>query len=94
MAAKKIMRHASALKAHRKSLVHQQQNTQMRSAVRTLTNKVLKAVSEKKIDEAKAQFQVAQAAWHKAAKNGIFHDKAVSRKISRLASRVQSLAKS
>ena len=94
MPAKKIMRHASGLKAHRKSLARKEQNFKIRSTVRTLSKSVLKAVSEKNADAAKTAFREAQAAWQKAAKRGIFHKNAASRSISRLASRVAALAKS
>jgi len=93
MAQAKTMRHASALKAHRKSLARQAQNARVRSRVRTLTNNVLKALSEKNIDSAKTQFKVAQSAWQKAAKKGVFHANVASRKISRLSNRIQTLAK-
>lgn len=87
------MRHASALKAHRKSLAHKEQNTKVRSAVRTLTAKVLADIRAKNVDAAKKGFVVAQSAWHKAAKTGIFSKNLASRKISRMASQLASLAK-
>jgi small subunit ribosomal protein S20 len=93
MAAKKIMRHASALKAQRKSLARQEQNYQVRSKIRTLTNSVLKAIGEKNVGVAKTRFVEAQAAWNKAANRGIFHQNAAARSISRLASRLSVLAK-
>jgi small subunit ribosomal protein S20 len=94
MANKKIMRHASALKAHRQSEARRAQNTKIRSRVRTLTTKVTNAISSKKIDEAKSLFVAAQSAWQKAAKTGVFSRNAASRKISRLASQIASLSKS
>lgn len=93
MATKKIMRHASGLKAHRQSLKRQAQNYQVRSRVRTLTNGVLKAIGEKNIELAKKGFLEAQSAWKKAANKGVFHENAASRTISRLASRLAVLAK-
>lgn len=91
--AKKIMRHASALKAHRKSLARLAQNTQVRSRVRTLTRNVVKEIEAKNLDAAKTQFKIAQAAWQKAAKRGIFTVNAASRKVSRLASRIAAISK-
>ena len=91
--AKKTMRHASALKAHRQSLAHRTKNVQIRSKVRTLTAKVLKELEGKNLDTAKAAFRTAQAAWQKAAKQGVFTKNAASRKISRLANRIAAVAK-
>lgn len=93
MAAKKPTRHASALKAKRQAQARREHNTEIRSKVRTLTNSVLKAVSEKNSDLAKKSFQAAQAAWAKAAKTGVFHKNVAARKVSRLAVKVASLAK-
>ncbi len=90
---KKTMRHASALKAHRQSLAHRLKNTQIRSRVRTLTNKAIKDLQEKKLDAAKASFRVAQSAWQKAAKHGVFSKNAAARKISSLSSRLAALTK-
>jgi small subunit ribosomal protein S20 len=90
---KKTMRHASALKARRQSLERRDQNFQIRSKVRTLTALVLKAVTEKNADAAKTSFRVAQSAWQKAAKQGVFHHNVAARKISRLASRLATLAR-
>jgi small subunit ribosomal protein S20 len=92
--AKKIMRHASALKAHRKSLVLRDKNVRVRSQVRTLTAKVLADIKAKNVEAAKKGFIAAQSAWHKAAKTGIFNKNAAARKISRMASRLAALAKS
>ena len=91
--AKKTMRHASGLKALRQSLAHREKNTQIRSRVRTLTAKALKDLQSKNLDAAKASFRTAQAAWHKAAKQGVFSKNAASRKISNLASRLSALTK-
>jgi len=87
------MRHASALKAHRQSLARKEQNYKVRSRLRTLTNSVLKAISEKNIEAAKTSFTTVQAEWSKAAHKGIFHQNAASRIISRLATRLTALTK-
>ena len=92
--AKKTMRHASALKAHRQSEAHRKKNTQIRSRVRTLTNKAQKDHPAKTLDAAKISFRAAQAAWQKAAKQGVFSKNAASRKVATLASRLAALAKS
>jgi small subunit ribosomal protein S20 len=90
---KKVMRHASALKARRQSLARRIKNVQVRSKVRTLTSSVLKAIEAKNAEVAKSAFRTAQAAWAKAAKQGVFTKNAASRKISRLASRLAAIAK-
>ncbi len=92
MAKGKSKRHASALKAHRKSLAHKAFNYQVRSRVRTLTARVLKDIEAKNIDAAKNSFKVAQSAWQKAAKTGIFNKSAASRKIGSLASKIAALS--
>lgn len=93
MAKGKVKRHASALKAKRQALARKAHNYQVRSRVRTLTGKVLKEIAAKNADAAKAAFRVAQSAWQKAAKRGIFPKAAASRKISALASRISALSK-
>ena len=92
MAKAKVKRHASALKAGRKAEARRVQNYQVRSRVRTLTSKVLKDIAAKNVDAAKASFRIAQSAWQKAAKSGIFPKATASRKISNLASRLASLS--
>ena len=88
---KKIMRHASGLKAHRQSLIRRDQNFKVRSAVRTLTKNVLKAIADKKQEVAKAGFKAAQAAWQKASSRGIFHKNVAKRNIAKMASRLAAL---
>jgi small subunit ribosomal protein S20 len=94
MAKPKTMRHASALKAHRKSLVREAQNFKVRSKVRTLTSSVLKAIQDKNLDVAKTRFSEAQSAWQKAAKRGIFHANVAARKIAHMSSRLHAATKS
>lgn len=93
MAKGKSKRHASALKAHRQSLIRKEFNTQVRSRVRTLTARVLKEIQAKNIEAAKKDFIVAQSAWQKAAKSGIFNKATASRKIGGLASKIAALSK-
>ena len=91
MAKLKTGRHTSALKAHRQSERHAEHNLQIRSSIRTIARKVESAVSSKDAKAAKAFLNEAFAAWDKAAKTGIVHWRAASRKKSRLASRVDAL---
>ena len=92
MAKGKSKRHASALKAHRKSLIRKDFNYQVRNRVRTLTSKVLKDIAAKNKTAATASFKIAQSAWQKAAKTGIFNKSTAARKIGGLASKISALA--
>jgi small subunit ribosomal protein S20 len=91
MANKKIMRHASGLKAHRKSVVRQAANYNVRHKLRTLTNSVIQAIGQKNVEAAKKAFVEVQSEWSKAAQRGVFHGNVAARKVSRLASRLASL---
>jgi len=90
---KKPVRHASALKAKRQAKAREKKNFQIRSRVRTLTINVHKAITEKNLEKALAAFKIAQAAWQKAAKTGIFHRNAAARKVSVMASGLAKLTK-
>jgi small subunit ribosomal protein S20 len=92
MAKLKTGRHTSALKAHRQSVTHAEHNLQIRSSIRTIARKVESAVASKDAKTAIALLNDAFAAWDKAAKTGIVHWRAASRKKSRLASRVNALS--
>ena len=94
MAQKKIMRHASALKAKRQNVVRRAKNSSTRSRIRNLAAAVLKAVADKNKEQAQSTFRQAQSAWRKAAKNNVVHPNTADRQISRLSQRVASLAKS
>ena len=91
MAKLKTGRHTSALKAHRQSETHADHNLQIRSKIRTLARKVETAVAAKDAKSAQSFLNEAFAAWDKAAKTGIVHWRAASRKKSRLATRVSHL---
>ncbi len=92
MAKLKTGRHTSALKAHRQSDKHAAHNVGIRSAIRTIARKVESAVAAKDAKTAKGLLNEAFSAWDKAAKTGIVHWRAASRKKSRLAARVGALA--
>lgn len=92
MAKLKTGRHTSALKAHRQSDTHAEHNLTVRSHIRTLARKVEAAVAGKDAKTAKTLLNEAFAAWDKAAKTGIIHWRAASRKKSRLSQRVNGLA--
>ncbi|MFA5974833.1 MAG: 30S ribosomal protein S20 [Elusimicrobiota bacterium] len=91
MAKLKTGRHTSALKTHRQSERHAEANLNVLSRIRTIARKVEEAVAGKDAKSAKALLQEAFSAWDKAAKTGLIHDRAASRKKSRLAGRVSRL---
>ena len=92
--AKKIMRHASALKAKRQNIARKAKNFQIRNRVRTLTKKVMEAIADKNKEAAAERFKIAQSAWKKAAKTNIFHPNAAARQISKRAKRIAAIGKS
>ena len=92
MAKLKTGRHTSALKAHRQSARHAEHNQDVRSRIRTLARKVEAAVAAKDSKAATAFLNEAFSVWDKAAKTGIIHWRAASRKKSRLSERVSALS--
>ena len=92
MAKLKTGRHTSALKAHRQSVTHAEHNLQIRSKIRTIARHVEQAVAAKDAKTAKSLLEEAFSAWDKAAKTGVVHWRAASRKKSRLSDRVSTLA--
>ena len=70
-----------------------ERNQAIRSRVKTFVKKVLAAVEAKNVDEAKTALQVAYKELDKAVTKGVLKKNTVSRKKSRLALIVNSLAK-
>jgi small subunit ribosomal protein S20 len=91
MAKLKTGRHTSALKANRQSEKHETANGVIRSKIQTLARKVEAAVVQKDAKSAKSLLNEAFAAWDKAAKTGVVHWRAASRKKARLSARVEGL---
>jgi small subunit ribosomal protein S20 len=91
MAKLKTGRHTSALKASRQADRHTEANVGVRSAIHTIARKVEAAVAKKDAKTAKALLQEAFSVWDRAAKTGVVHWRAASRKKARLSSRVQGL---
>ena len=67
-------------------------NQAIKSRVKTFVKKVLTAVEAKNVDEAKTALQVACKELDKAVTKGVLKKNTVSRKKSRLAAKVNSLA--
>ena len=91
MAKLKTGRHTSALKAHRQAERHAIANLQVRTRIRSVARKVEAAVVSKDAAAAKKFLNEAFSLWDKAAKTGIVHWRAASRKKSRLAEHVGRL---
>ena len=92
MAKLKTGRHTSGLKAHRQSLRHADQNTVVRSRIRTLARKVEEAVTAKDAKGAQSALNEVFSAWDKAAKTGVVHWRSAARKKARLSQRISRLA--
>ena len=76
--------HASALKAHRQSLVHRERNRQFRSALRTSLKDVRAAVAGNDLPAAKTALKGAISLIDRMASKGIIHRNAAGRYKSRL----------
>ncbi len=83
---------SSAKKMVRKIARRTAVNKSRRSRVRTFLRKVEEAISSGDKSAAEAAFKEAQPEMHRAANKGVFHQKTISRKLSRLSSRIKSLA--
>ena len=78
--------HASALKAHRQSLVHRERNRRYRSQLRA-TLKQIRLVIDKDKAAAKKELSAAVSLIDKMAGKGIIHRNTASRYKSRLSAR-------
>ncbi len=86
--------HKSTIRRARQAERRRQRNRATLSAVKSLVKKVLVAVDEKKVDEARASLREAASALSKAVTKGVLKRNTASRRISRLAARVNSLTAS
>lgn len=84
--------HKSTIKRARQALKRNQRNRTIQSSVKGILKKVLTAVDEKKADEAKAGLREAASALGKAVSKGVLKPNTASRRISRLAVKVNALA--
>ena len=82
----------SAAKQARASLRKQSRNKSIKSRLHTLENKLLNLLDAKKSDEANAAYRAFSSALDKAAKVQVIHRNNASRKKSRLAARLKTLA--
>ncbi|MEW6246691.1 MAG: 30S ribosomal protein S20 [Nitrospirota bacterium] len=86
--------HKSTIRRARQSERRRQRNRATLSAVKSLVKKVLVAVDEKKVDEARASLREAASALSKAVTKGVLKRNTASRRIARLAARVNLLTAS
>ena len=84
--------HASALKAHRQSLVNRERNRKFRSNLRTTLKQIRLVLAGKDKTAAKKQLSAAISVIDKMAAKGIIHRNAASRYKSRLSARVAKSA--
>ncbi|OGR82665.1 MAG: 30S ribosomal protein S20 [Elusimicrobia bacterium RIFCSPLOWO2_01_FULL_54_10] len=92
MAKLKTGRHTSAIKQNRKAMKRQGENRNSLRKIRTLAKQFEAAVTQKKKAEAGKLLSQCFSAWDKAAKTGLIHDNAASRKKARLSHKLSQLA--
>ncbi|HIE65711.1 MAG: 30S ribosomal protein S20 [Nitrospira sp.] len=83
--------HPSALKRERQSVKKRDRNRSVISSIRTAVKKVQQAISEKDTDAVKTSFHHATSILDRAASKGVIPNKRASRKISRLAEKVNTV---
>jgi small subunit ribosomal protein S20 len=79
-----VASHASALKAHRQSVVRREKNRQFRSTLRTALKTIRAAISANEIEKARGQMAETASLIDKMATKGIIHDNAAARYKSRI----------
>jgi small subunit ribosomal protein S20 len=87
-----VANHPSALKRMRQNLRRRTRNTGIRSSVKTSIKKVLHAVEDHKVEEAQEALRQVTSILHKSTSKGVYHTNTTSRKISRLARKVNALS--
>jgi small subunit ribosomal protein S20 len=83
-----VATHASALKAHRQSLVHRERNRKFRSHLRTTLKQIRLVIDAKDNAAAKKRLSAAISVIDKMAAKGVIHRNTASRYKSRLSARV------
>jgi small subunit ribosomal protein S20 len=67
-------------------------NRAVRTQVKSQIKKLLQAVEEKKVEEAKEALRLSTSLFEKSVTKGVHHQNTASRKISRLARKVNALS--
>jgi small subunit ribosomal protein S20 len=83
--------HKSAEKRIRQTVKRTAMNRARRSRVRTFVKKLETAIASGDKAAAESAFRVAQPELHRAISKGVLHKNTVSRKLSRLAARINAL---
>ncbi len=83
--------HVSALKRARQSEKRRLRKKMIKSAIKTHAKKVLQATEEKNLEKAREALSVAIPAIQRASLKKVLHKKTASRKISRLAKKINAL---
>ena len=83
--------HKSTIKAARQSEKRRQRNRAVLTATKSAVKKVLTAVEEKDVEAAKASLREATSTLRKAVSKGVVKPNTASRRVSRLAHRINSL---
>lgn len=84
--------HKSTIRRARQAERRRERNRATLNSVKTLVKKVHAAVAENKVEEAKTFLREASSALNKAVTKGVMKRNTASRRISRLALRVNALA--
>ncbi len=84
--------HASALKRIRQTKKRSDRNMARRNRIRTYVRRVEEAIAAGDQDAAAAALKDAMPELHRGATKGVMHKNTVSRKISRLAKRVNAVS--
>ncbi len=84
--------HKSVIKRQKQSEKKHEINKAVKSALKTIAKKVEQAVEAKNAAAAKENLVKAMKAYDKAASQGILHKSTVSRKISRLSTKVSKIS--
>ena len=83
--------HASALKRMRQNRKRRLRNRMMKTLVKSHVRKLMLAVEEQKLEEARLLLRETTAVLHKSASKGVHHPNRASRQISRLSRKVNGL---
>ena len=86
--------HKSTIKRARQAEKRNQRNRTVISSVKSIMKKVFSAVEEKNADQAKSSLREATSALHKAVTKGVIKRNTASRRVSRLAAKVNALTAS
>lgn len=83
--------HKSAAKRARQSVKKEEVNARTKSTVKTFERKLRKSIAAKDLKGSQDLLRQFSSKIDRAAKKGIYHSRAASRKISRLSSQVSAL---